>query len=422
MGSMAINRQFERKAAPEQLCNIPRLIEVMEERNVDGVVALLAANQYYMSSFSKHSSLPETLGALPVVFSRHQPDHPIFIMAEGDLRRLSVQPTWIKDIRPFASSTLPFHRNADFAELDRFVPEDMLDNDSWGSRGRGIYYSKMGEALGSALADLGLTDKVVAFDNLETGTKIAAGFPKLTAVGGESLFRHVRAQKTPQEVDLLKKATWINQTALERAVGDWDKGMSWHDLLFHYQVHALSLGGAPNLPDTNAPGNESGITFSADMEVADFELLEGSNIMFDLHGRYNGYCWDGGKSWVVGGSPRQDTRKNWEATVAVTQEMANASRTGAKISDLSALGFDTFRKLGYNEKGVIIFFHGLGLDHIDQDLSHGNKDWALQRDMVYSIHVAFPGDENERLFLEEILLVKDDSAERIFSWDDALLT
>jgi Xaa-Pro aminopeptidase len=297
----------------------------------------------------------------------------------------------------------------------------MADNDTWGARGRGVYYAKMGEALGSALADLGLTHKRVAFDNLETGISIAAAFPQMTAIGGEALFRHVRARKTPQEVQLLKKATWINQTALERSVREWQKGMSWHDLLFCYQVHALSLGGAPNLPDTNAPGNERGTYFAADMEVADYELCEGMNIMFDLHGRYNSYCWDGGKSWVIGGAPHQGILKNWNATVTATQEMANASRTGEKISALSAIGFDTFRKLGYNEKGIIIFFDGLGLDHIDQDLSHGNKDWVLQRDMVYSIHVAFPGDEGERLFLEEILLIKDDSAERIFTWDEKLL-
>lgn len=415
-------RQFERQPAPEKLCNIPRLVEVMEERGVDGIVALFGTNQYYMSSFSKHSSLPETTGSLPVIFSRHDPEHPILVMSESELMRLQVQPTWIKDIRPFASSNLPFHREANFEELARFAGQEVLENSTWGRQGAATYYSNMGQAIVAGLRDLGLTRGRVAFDNYEMGVLFASAIPELEAVPGENLFRHVRARKTDVEIELLRKASWINQTSLEGAVRNWQKGMSWHDLIFEYQINALTHGGSPNLPDTNAPDNGLSPYFHADLEVEDFELREGMNIMFDLHGRYNGYCWDGGKSWTVGGNPNPVTEKNWEATVAATREMANASRTGTKISELSRIGFETFAKFGHDEKGLIIFFHSLGLDHIDQDLSHGMKDWALQRDMVYSIHIAFPGDENQRLFIEDILHVKDDCSDRIFTWDDQLLS
>jgi hypothetical protein len=91
------------------------------------------------------------------------------------------------------------------------------------------------------------------------------------------------------------------------------------------------------------------------------------------------------------------------------------------ISALVDHGLETYCQCGVSSDGVLIFFHGLGLDHLDRDTSGGEKDWRLQPDMVFATHIYFPGDEQHRLFLEEIVLLSEQGNERLFTWDEEML-
>jgi len=161
------------------LCNVDRLITVLADRGLDGVVALTATNQFYLSSFGRHHSIPEENGLFPVIFSRHHPDHPVLVMPDFDLARLSFQPTWIRDVRPF-QSVLPPGVQPSWNELSRFVP-DQAFRDAGASLGNGVYYPEMVTAIHAAMRDLGLDRGVVGFDNLAVGQAIASAFPRCVA-------------------------------------------------------------------------------------------------------------------------------------------------------------------------------------------------------------------------------------------------
>jgi len=135
--------------------------------------------------------------------------------------------------------------------------------------------------------------------------------------------------------------------------------------------------------------------------------------MFDCHGTLDLYCWDGGKTWVVGGEPTREGRRNLEATAAVAEALLEAMRPGAKVSALQALARNVFRKCGVPDSGVV-FFHGLGLSHMDIERNDG--DWALEAGMVVPMHIVYPGGERERAWVEEVVLVRDGPAEPFFSW------
>lgn len=417
-----IRREYTRTAAPVQLCNLDRLFAHLEAAKLDGLVAMFAANQYYLSSFGRHHSIPEEMGMFPVIISRHQPDHPVLCMADVDVRRLATQPTWIKDVRPYAT-VLPHDVAVSGPELRRFVPDDVLSRTGWSAPESTAYHPNLAVAVQGAMRDLGLHSGKIGFDNLALGQALIADFSSAQPLPADNLLRSVRSAKTKPELALLRQATWINQTALERAVREWTPGFTWHDMMFAYQVQVLALGGAPNLPDcfaiANAPGSDP--AFHAEPEVIDHELTEGMAIMFDAHGKYDGYCWDGGKTWIVGGQPRPEVKRTWAATVAASDAINNTLRPGRKISELVDAGRRAYRQSGVGDNGVLIYFHGLGLDHIDQDLSLGTGDWTVQKDQMISTHIHFPGDEGQRLFMEDIAFVGSDGVDRFFTWDDELL-
>ena len=126
-------------------------------------------------------------------------------------------------------------------------------------------------------------------------------------------------------------------------------------------------------------GGDAAITLQTGLE--DFEVETGLHILFDCHGTLDSYCWDGGKTWVVDSEPNIQARQIARATEEVAGDLLNAMRPGIKVSELQARGRSVFRKAGVPDAdSAIIFFHGLGLSHMDleQVSSEGspNADWA----------------------------------------------
>ena len=69
---------------------------------------------------------------------------------------------------------------------------------------------------------------------------------------------------------------------------------------------------------------------------------------------------------------------------------------------------------------MLIFFHGLGLSHMDLEELDVNgtatRDWILEAGMVVATHLLYPGSEQECIWFEDVALVKNDGAEPFFAW------
>jgi Xaa-Pro dipeptidase len=139
------------------------------------------------------------------------------------------------------------------------------------------------------------------------------------------------------------------------------------------------------------------------------------HVMFDCHGTLDLYCWDGGKTWVVGGDPQAEGKKNLQATAVVAQELIAAMRPGARPSELQSKGRALYAKAGVAEAdAAVIFFHGLGLSHMD--IEQTTADWRFEAGMVVPLHMVYPGGESTRAWLEEVVLVTEQGGEPFFGW------
>ena len=415
--------EFRRNALPSRLCNLGRLFDTLAQRDLDGLVAYLRPNVFYLSGFAPPSnqSVHETNGYAAVVISRHAPEQPAIIVAEFDLATFRHQPSWIQDVRPYATLILPFDIPLGPAPLDRFIPRAERSSD-WAQRARAAYAPSLVAAVQSALADLGLSrpGARVGFDDLRLAQSVAA--PQVQVVDAYGALKYVRQVKTTEEVALLKTATQLNQLAIERTIATWSRGTTWQQMVHTYNVTATQLGGFVRDPGAivlaNPPGADPALYMFSGLE--DFVVEPGMHIMWDCHGTWQHYCWDGGKTWVVDDEPRAESRAVAEATAAAMGALQEAMRPGVRLSQLQATGRQVFRRAGLNvADDVFIFFHGLGLEHIDMEVSSSHQDWALEDGMVVSAHLQVPGDDRQRGWLEEIFLVSAAGGEPFFSWDHA---
>ena len=411
----------ERSPAP-QLVDIDRLVDIMERREIDAVVASSHQNLYYLSSLNAVAQKSDEPRPFAVLISRHAPDHPILVMPEyytGALARLG---GWIKDIRPYRSMISPLDRAAQKSDLDRFVPQT-VDNAPWIATARDAYAETMIDSLNSAFTDLKLSGKRVAFDDARLGMRMLDDIDRLA--DGFGLLMSARSVKSPVEIDMLRKATAINQSAIETTIERWQPGMTWFDLTHTYNVAATEAGGFVHDPGAlvlaSSRGSDASVAFTEEFD--DFEIGPGMRIMFDCHGTKDLYCWDGGKTWIVDGQPEDMTTPAAVGTKNAMLAIHEALKPGVRVSDLVATGRAAFAKSGTPDpETCILFLHGLGLSHLDQEIGEevegsATGDFLLAENMAVAIHLLVPGGAKERFWLEDIALVTPDGADRIFTWN-----
>ena len=414
---------FSRSALPIQLCNVGRLWQTLEQRGLDGLVAYLRPNVLYLSGFAPPSnqSVHETNAYAAVVVSRHAPDHPVIVVAEFDLAYFLSQPSWITDVRPYATLLLPFDVPLGDSPLDRFIPLGQRHT-TWAERARQKYAPSLVAGVRGALRDLGLTHKVVGFDDL----RLAAQFDAVITVDAYGALKYVRQVKTIPELDLLRTATLLNQQAIEHTIATWSRGTTWQELVHTYNVTATALGGFVRDPGAVVVANPSGADPALYMTsgLEDFVVEPGSHIMWDCHGTWQHYCWDGGKTWVVDDDPVPDARVIADGVANAMAAIEEALRPGTRLSQLQSRARAALRQSGVGtcSEEAFIFFHGLGLEHIDMEITESREDWAVEDGMVVSAHLQVPGDERHRGWLEEIFLVTPNGGQAFFSWDHAPLT
>jgi Xaa-Pro aminopeptidase len=406
-----MHNRFARKALPERFCNFERLLAAMTARGLDGLVLSTPLNVFYLCGFNGIAHKADEPRPYALVLSRHAPQQPILVLADYYLATFLAQPSWVRDLRPFRAVMMPLDRAPHRGDIDWFIPREARELE-WMRNARERYAFDMSSALRNALVELGLDKAKIGFDDLALARRLG-----MEGVDAYDPLMFARAVKTPTEIGLLRRATALNREAIERTVKSWDQGMRWRELNRAYHAAVVDLGGFVRDPGAmvwgHPRGGEAALTLQTGLE--DFEVERGQHVMFDCHGTLDLYCWDGGKTWVVGGEPRGEGKRNLRATAQVAEALVGEMKPGARPSTLQGRGRELYRKAGVADPdAAIVFFHGLGLSHMD--VEQGTADWRFEAGMVVPLHMVYPGGESSRAWLEEVVLVTERGSEPFFGW------
>jgi Xaa-Pro aminopeptidase len=401
-------------------CNLDRLVHSMRERDLDGLVVTQPYNVYYLSGFNATAHKSDEPRPYAVLLSRRAPQNPVLIVADYYLATFLTLPTWIEDIRPFRAVMMPLDLAPSAADIERFIPQNGREQ-AWLGNARARYEFDMSASLHGALADLGLEHGKLGFDDLGYGLRLGIGMDRLR--DAYDCLMDARSIKTPAEIRALEQASVLNEKAIRKTIAGWDPAMTWAELTRVYGEAVLSLGGFVRDPGGmvwgHPPGDDPAITLQTGAEQ--HRVVAGTNVMFDCHGTLELYCWDGGKTWVAGAEPSPVAQRHARATAAAGETLLEAMRPGARISALQARAREAFRKAGHpNADETVIFFHGLGLSHMDIPIQQAdgrpNSDWTLEENMVVPMHLLCPGGAIERWWLEEVVHVTPGGGRPLFSW------
>ncbi len=420
--STATSDVFARNPLPKRFCNLDRVLHALEARGLDGIVATLPTNVFYLSGFNGIAHKSDEPRVCAVILSRHAPDHPIMVIADYYLATFLTQPTWIEDIRPFRAVMMPLDLPAQKSDIDRFIPPAAAGT-AWVESARAQLRVRHGLlAQGSAAR--------VEARSRQGGLRRPRVRVEARCRGGSGCRRLRPDDVCPVGQDAGRagadppRATRLNEAAIRKTVGTWQKGATWRDLNIAYARSVAELGGFVRDPGGMVWGHPRGTdaTIMLATGFEDGEVEAGTHVMFDCHGTIDLYCWDGGKTWVVEGEPEGDAKRWAKATSAVAETLIAAMKPGARIRDLQALARSTYRSAGVPDPDrAIVFFHGLGLSHMELELmtSDGtarDSSWVLEEGMVAPIHLLYPGGQFDRSWCEEVVEIRSDGGRPLFSW------
>jgi Xaa-Pro aminopeptidase len=300
------------------------------------------------------------------------------------------------------------------SDIERFIPGSGAGSAALAGA-RKNYAFDMTTALSGAFESLKLDRGRVAFDDPGFGMRL--GVDTVELADGYDALMFARAVKSETELRLLERATQLNEAAIRRTIAQWQSGMGWRDLAQAYARSAVDLGGFVRDPGamvwSHPRGADATITLQTGFE--DGAIERGSHVMFDCHGTLDLYCWDGGKTWVVGGEPQGEGKRNLRATAQVAEQLVAEMKPGSRPSVLQGKGRELYRKAGVADaEAAVIFFHGLGLSH--WDVEDRTADWRFEAGMVVPLHVVYPGGETSRAWLEEVVLITERGGEPLFGW------
>ena len=409
------------------LINLDRAYKKMDGSGLDALVAATPRDVYYASGYwTRISEWGMDENHASVVVPRDCAKPPTLVIPEFAVGNLLDARSWITQVR-----TIEFLNTSHVAREPEPVRLDPLQRDverMYAGRVSGDLAANIVEGTAAALAELGLAESRVGFDDLRLAAHVQRILPKLNVVDGLDTWLDIRKVKTPAEIEFLRNGAMINESGLRRIMPMIRPGVVWRDVAAEFRNH-LQSAGANVISAQKALqfGAEYGGEYFPDLMFAsnDWRVREGQTIIFEAWGTYSNYAFDLSRTIHVG-APRPEYRQICETISAAQQESAKLLRAGlttheawAAISEIAyAMDVPTPRK-------TLVFFHSIGLDIIELPSGYPAfgrlKDFVLEENTVLNFEFLYFGHSVAPYHLESSYLITPSGAECLHTFPHELI-
>lgn len=391
----------------EPLVNWPRLHGVLEEADIDVLVASTPTNVTYLSNFWSLSHWSRLSAQCFAVASRSATRDVEVIVPLGNADLISTEPE-LAPTRVATYGSFMFSGGSGLADGD-LLAEELAVRRLLSDTGR-IFPTAI-DALVSAIRNAAGRERArVAverhglldgdFDVLERA------LPTVSWVHGAQLFREVRAVKTPREVELLRAAAQITDSAAAFALSEAKVGETELDIELRYHTALARQDARPFLTSitsgrrTVLPNGQAG---ARTIEAGDL-------LRFDGGVRYGHYAGDLARMAVVG----QASVKQHEYYTAIKEGLEEAIgfvRAGVAGSQIHSVAVTATRR------GITSFErshtgHGIGIENYDLPAISGASSDTLEAGMVICIETPYYEFGWGGIQVEDTLLVTETGYER----------
>lgn len=384
------------------LLNFERLQAAMSAHQLEAIVATAPENVLYTSGFW---SLPQWIRRGPQAFvvwtAANADGQPVVIAGTSTLDLVADQRV-AATIRRYGAFPID---SAPSIELDA-VSARQAELHALADDGDAI------RALVLEIRQAGLEKARIGIDEMGLlpgdTERLRSDLPDVTWVVAASIFRGVRAVKTPEEIDRLGTIAAITERSVAAALAEAKEGVTEIELAraFHTQTvreDAFPVLGCIGFGDRSALMN---------VQPSERRLRHGDIIRFDAGGHYGNYRADIARIASLG-SPSKEIRIKYDALNRGVQRGVELIRPGVAARDVFDAVVETVRHEGIAHYQRSHVGHGIGLDGYDAPLLSAVSTDVLEEGMVVCIETPYYELGRIGLQVEDMLVVRADGAEML---------
>lgn len=398
------------------LLNKARALVLLQEHNLDALVAVTPPNVYYLSDYdaAEPKDVPWTAAA---ILPRDEGTEPALILPDLELSLFIERPGWM----PVQAYHFSFD-NESIAVFDASVDEPLDDADNKLNLLLGDATTANGSpgsirAVARALRRMGLASARVGFDDLRFGQAVQEVLKNLQPMDALELLVRIRMVKSADEVALLRRAAKINQGAVEAALAVATAGAAWPEVPRAWRQSLLAQNARPfSLLGGAGPKGAGPLRSSSS-----YAIQPGLPLAFDAMLTYRGYFGDLQRTCVIG-EPVPKLTRYWSALHTGALAAYGKLAPGVSTATVRALAVDTIRQAGQGQFRIAVI-HGLGLEHIEIPGAWGGRlrSFTLEPGMVVNIDLEVHELGFGAVAFEESMLITETGAERLIALPRDLL-
>lgn len=392
------------------LLNKARLHARMAELQLDAVVASAPENVTYMSGFW---ALPQWIRRGPqayVVWPAPGRGEAEIITSTATLDLVADQAVWVKRVRRYGAFHIDRHGDAAKDPVSR----QQLELHEQADHGDAL------TALVTALSDAGLTRARIGIDEigLMPGQleRLKERLADASVVPAASLFLHVRAVKTREEIARLARVAQIAERSIEAALFAAREGVSELDLARAFHTQTVQDDAVPVLGCIGF-GERSALM---NVQPSDRRLRKGDVIRFDVGGRYRHYRADIARIATFG-EPTEEIRRYHKALLAGVERACDVIRPGMRVAEVFDAAVEAVRRAGISHYERTHVGHGIGIDGYDAPALTAASNEVLEAGMVLCVETPYYELGRWGLQVEDMLVVRADGVERLMTTSGDLM-
>ena len=238
--------------------------------------------------------------------------------------------------------------------------------------------------------------------------------PDLEFKNASRIIMDLRAVKSVEEVDLIKKAVQITEEAMRVAVDVADVGLREVDVAAEVEYVMRREGCGPFAFETIvASGPRSAYPHGA---ASERRIVEGDLVVVDIGARYLGYNADITRTLIIG-EASSSKRRIYEVVLKAQELGFSMLKEGVKASDVDKAAREYIVKEGYGDYFIHSLGHGLGLSvHEPPSIAEGSQD-ILKEGFVVTIEPAIYLPDVGGVRIEDDALIKKEGYELLTKFE-----
>lgn len=235
--------------------------------------------------------------------------------------------------------------------------------------------------------------------------------PQATLAPADEAIGALRARKDQSEIEAMRSAVQIAQSALEATLPMVRMGMTEQELAAELTVQLLRAGSEPELPFSPivASGPNSALPHAT---ASDRQLESGDLLLIDWGARVEGYCSD--LSRVFGIGAIEPDLKRVHALVVEANQAARATvQVGGLAGAVDQAAREVIEEGGHGEHFIHRTGHGLGLEPHEAPYIRSDNEQTLETGMAFTIEPGIYLQGRGGVRIEDDVFVTEDGAESL---------